>query len=100
MSSKLKYEVVAVTGKYKDRDGNEKPRHMKVGVVLEGDKGLSMKLEALPVTPEWDGWLRFYEPKPKEQTGTRGGGSQSGPASSGGPGPATQKGFDDEDIPF
>ena len=59
-----KYDVVAVTGTYKDRDGNEKKRYLNVGVVFESDKGLSMKLECVPVG-EWNGWLSLYEPKQK-----------------------------------
>lgn len=55
------YDVVATVGKRKDG----KPNYVKVGVVLEGDKGLSMKLETLPMGNEWNGWLNFYEPKPR-----------------------------------
>jgi hypothetical protein len=39
---------------------------VKVGVVLEGDKGLSMKLESIPCGNEWNGWLNFYEPKARD----------------------------------
>ena len=60
---KKKYDAVVVTGKYTDRNGVEKKRYLNVGVVLEGEKGMSLKLEALPVG--FDGWINFYEPKPK-----------------------------------
>ena len=63
--SKIVYEVVAITGKYTNRDGVEKNRYVKCGVVLQGDKGLSMKLESLPVSS--DGWFQLYEPKPKTE---------------------------------
>lgn len=63
MSSK-KFDVVAITGKYQDRDGNDKNRYTNIGVVIETDKGLSLKLEAVPVG--WDGWAGLYEPKPRE----------------------------------
>jgi hypothetical protein len=53
------YDVVATVGKRKDGKNN----YVKVGVVLEGDKGLSMKLESIPCGNEWNGWLNFYEPK-------------------------------------
>jgi hypothetical protein len=56
------YDVVATVGKRKDG----KPNYVKVGVVLEGDKGLSMKLESIPMGNEWNGWLNFYEPKPRD----------------------------------
>ncbi len=60
---KKKYDAVVTTGKYM-QNGVEKKRYMNVGVVLESDKGLSLKLEALPVG--FDGWINFYEPKPKQ----------------------------------
>lgn len=59
-----KYDVVAITGKYQDKDGNEKNRYTNIGVVLETAKGLSLKLEAVPVG--WDGWAGLYEPKERE----------------------------------
>jgi hypothetical protein len=87
MSSK-KYDIVAITGKYKDRDGNEKSRYMNIGAVIETQNGLSIKLEAVPVG--WDGWAYLNEPKPREeaqqgrQQPQRGGGQRQ----------------DDRDIPF
>ena len=59
------YDAVVTTGTYTDREGKEKKKYLNVGVVLEGDKGMSLKLEALPVN--FDGWINFYEPKRKEQ---------------------------------
>jgi len=59
-----KYEVVAVTGKYQDRDGNEKSRYMTIGAVIETRNGLMLKMEASPVG--WDGWAYLNEPKPKD----------------------------------
>ena len=59
-----KYEVVAVTGKYQDRDGNEKSRYMTIGAVIETRNGLMLKLEANPVG--WDGWAYLNEPKPRD----------------------------------
>jgi hypothetical protein len=63
--AKVRYEVTAVTGKYTNAQGEEKKRYLKCGVILEGDKGLSLKLEALPVAH--DGWFYLFEPKAKEQ---------------------------------
>lgn len=62
-----KFDVVAITGKYQDRDGNEKSRYTNIGAVIETKNGLSLKLEAVPVG--WDGWAGLYEPKPREQQG-------------------------------
>lgn len=60
----VKYEVTAVTGKYTDRDGNEKSRYTKLGVVIESKNGLMLKCEAIPVG--WDGWAYLNEPKPRD----------------------------------
>jgi hypothetical protein len=59
------YDAVCVTGEYV-HNGQTKKRYVNVGVVLEGDKGLSLKLEAIPVN--FNGWINFYEPKPREQS--------------------------------
>ena len=79
------YDAVVVTGEYEDRNGQKKKRYLNVGVVLEGDKGLSMKLEALPVN--FNGWINFYEPKRREQSG------DSRPRQDSAP-------IDDSDIPW
>jgi len=70
--SKVKYDVMAITGTYKDREGQEKKRWMKCGVVIQGDKGFSLKLEAVPLNSE--GWFSLFEPKQKEQQGKKSGG--------------------------
>jgi len=58
------YEVIAVTGTYTGKDGQEKKRWSKLGIVLQGKNGLSMKLESVPVG--WDGWATLAEPKAKD----------------------------------
>lgn len=80
----IKYEVTAVTGKYTDREGKEKSRYVKVGIVMETRNGPMLKLEAVPVG--WDGWAYLNEPKPREQ-------SQRAPS----PGASSAP---DDDIPF
>lgn len=60
----LKFEAVATLGK----DKNGKMRYQKVGAVFESDKGLSLKLDCLPVgAPEWNGWISLYPPKDKSE---------------------------------
>jgi hypothetical protein len=61
----VEYEVMAKTGTYRDSDGNEKNRWLKCGVVLRSDKGLSLKLEAVPVG-EFNGFFSLFEPKPRD----------------------------------
>lgn len=80
-----KYDVVAVTGQYTDKNGQEKNRYMNCGVVLSTDKGFRLKLEALPV--ESNGWFMLMEPR--QQDGNQGGES-----------PAPSGGDDGSDIPF
>lgn len=79
------HELMARTGSYTDRDGNEKARWTKCGIIVEKDGRLSVKLEALPV--EFDGWLSAFEPKPREQVKVP---QQRN----------TARDFDGEDIPF
>jgi hypothetical protein len=63
----IRFEAVVKTGTYTDNQGNEKARYQRVGTVFENEKGLYMKLEALPVgVPEWNGFISFFEPKPRD----------------------------------
>ena len=62
----IKYEVVAKNGTYKDRNGDEKARWLKLGVCFESEKGLSIKLDSVPIN--FDGWMSLMTPKPKENS--------------------------------
>lgn len=85
----VKYEVTAITGKYTDREGNEKNRYAKLGVVIDSRNGPMLKLESVPIG--WDGWAYLNEPKPREDRQSRR--QESKPEQTGG--------FeDDSDIPF
>ena len=55
------YDVVAVIGKYTDRDGNEKNRYLTIGAVIEGRNGPALKLETVPLN--WNGWAYLNEPQ-------------------------------------
>lgn len=59
-----RFDVVATV--LEERNGEEKKRYVKCGVAFEGDKGLSIKLESVPVGMGWNGWLSLYEPREKE----------------------------------
>jgi hypothetical protein len=74
-------DVVFVSGTKPDG----KPRWKNIGVVFKSDKGLSIKLDAVPAG-EWDGWLKIFKSEPVERP----------PAS---PPPQADPGFSD-DIPF
>ena len=60
----IRYEVVAITGKYTNKDGEEKNRYTKLGAILDGKNGLILKIEAIPVG--WDGWAYLNEPQEKD----------------------------------
>jgi len=60
----VKYDVVAKNGTYKDRNGDEKTRWLKMGVCFESEKGLSIKIDSMPIA--FDGWMSLMTPKPKE----------------------------------
>ena len=61
----VKYDVVAATGTYTNKQGEEKKSWMKIGSVIQTQKGFSLKLNAVPTG--WDGWAMLAEPKEQEQ---------------------------------
>jgi len=68
MPAKITHDIVANIGKYKDRQtGEEKKQYLTVGKCFTDDQGRqSIKLDALPVTPEWSGWLSLYPIKDRQ----------------------------------
>jgi hypothetical protein len=60
----VKYELKAKSGTYKTKEGEEKPNWVKMGVCFESDKGLSLKIDTIPVG--WDGWISMFPPRPKD----------------------------------
>lgn len=96
MASTLKFEVAAVVGEYTNRDGETKKRYQNVGTVWENDKGqMSMRLESLPLSKDWNGWLSFFDPKPRD-------GAKSAPKPAAKPAQSSSDGFSDnlDDVPF
>ena len=83
-----KYDAVATIGEYTDRNGQKKKRYQNVGAVFENENGLSLKLDAVPVSKDWSGWIAFYPPKDR---------SASAPVQSA---PADTDPFHDDAIPF
>jgi hypothetical protein len=66
MASKPYKKAVATIGKY-TKDGVEKKRYLQIGTLFQQDDGsLSLKLEGIPVGPEWSGWVSFYDLEKKE----------------------------------
>ena len=57
-------DLIATVGEYKTKEGEIKKRYQKCGALFEGDDGRqSIKLDAIPVSPDWSGWFSLYEPK-------------------------------------
>lgn len=64
MPNKRTHDVVVTTGEYTNGQGEKKKRYTNVGSAFTDDQGrISIKLDCVPVTPEWSGWLSLYEPK-------------------------------------
>lgn len=58
-------EIVAIVGKYTDKQGQEKNRYCKLGVVMTTKGGGEMiKIESIPVG--WDGFAYLNDPKPRD----------------------------------
>ena len=82
-------DLMAPNGKYL-KDGQEKTRWLKCGVVLQTDNGLRVKLECIPVGVGEDGlWMSVFEKDDQRPA------QQAKPAQK----PA-QAGLDDDDTPF
>lgn len=94
--NKTQYDLVATIGEYTDREGNTKKRYQKCGVAFTNDEGqTSIKLDAIPVTPEWNGWISLFEkqeynntPRPSSEPARRQ------------PATASASSSDQDDIPF
>ena len=65
--AKTMYEVVAVVGKYTNKDGQEKNRYQKIGSVIDSKNGLLLKIDLMPIMEQgWGGWAFLNEPREKE----------------------------------
>jgi len=63
-----RYDLMQSTGTYQ-KDGMEKTRWTKIGIMLEkADGKRSIKLEVLPLpSKEGEVWLQVFENKPKAE---------------------------------
>lgn len=86
-------KAVAVTGKYTDRNGNEKNQYHTCGALFQRDDGsLCMKLDALPLG-DFNGWVSFYDIEENRKENNQQGMAQARQAA--------EPSFDDlEDLPF
>jgi hypothetical protein len=82
-------KVVATVGKYTDANGQEKNRYVTVGrAFIREDKSVSIKVDSMPVGPEFSGWLNLYDLDEDRQG--------QAPARAPAPAPAAV----DDDLPF
>lgn len=62
MSMKQWKKVVANNGKYTDSQGQEKNRYITIGrAFIREDKSVCIKVDSMPVGPEFSGWLNLYD---------------------------------------
>ena len=55
-------KIVAANGKYTDSAGQEKTRYVTVGkAFVRDDNSVTLKIDAMPVGGEWNGWLNLYD---------------------------------------
>lgn len=93
MAMKKTHDAVYAGEKYTDREGNEKTRYVNIGAMFTRDDGSQcMKLESVPVG--FNGWINFYEPKPREGEPAQRTRPQRTAA------PKDAGGFEDDEIPF
>lgn len=100
MAMKPHKRAVAVTGKYTDRQGNEKKRYTNVGTLFQyDDGGLTLKLDSVPVGEGWNGFISFYDIEERSSGGGGDGGTERGS----GRAQSSRQDFSadlDDDIPF
>lgn len=61
----ITHELIARGETYKDKNGDDKTRWIRCGVVMDTKSGgQAIHLESLPIN--FDGWLMMKEPMPKE----------------------------------
>lgn len=107
------HDAVATVGTYKDRQtGEEKKRTVNIGAVFTQEDGrMSLKLDVVPVSPEWSGWVSLYPvedgkqaPRPQARPASSYPGNTRGmpPAPQPAPKPPVnmRPTGDDDDIPF
>lgn len=67
MASKRTHDVSATIGEYTNGAGETKKRYITVGSAFTDESNrISIKLDAVPVNPEWSGWLSLYPVKDRD----------------------------------
>lgn len=93
---KKKFEAHATVSEWTDEAGKKCKRTVQVGTVFESSQGrLVLKLEALPVSRDWSGWVSLKPCAPALPPGRR-----MPPGMPAAPEPITENTPEDEDMPF
>lgn len=90
-------EIVAVTGKYTDKDGKEKNSYLTIGRIIETKNGEMIKMDSVPMN--WDGWAYLNDPKPRDGSSSGEPNSEHNKQKANGYQKADTSKFED-DIPF
>ena len=66
--SKTQYEVSVISGKYTNKEGQEKNRYQRIGSVIETKNGPMLKFDCMPIVEGgWSGWCYMNPPKEKSE---------------------------------
>ena len=95
--SKKTHDLVATVGSYTDRQtGEDKKRFKNCGFAFTNDKGqISIMIDALPLSREWEGWLNLYPLRENNNAQTQPQPQRQQPQQ-----PQQPSAFDADDIPF
>lgn len=67
MASKRTHDVTATIGEYTNAAGETKKRYVNCGSAFTDEQGrVSIKLDSVPCSPDWSGWLSLYEVRDKD----------------------------------
>ena len=67
-------KLMVANGEYTDRQtGEKKTSWLQGGVLMEGDGKFKVKLDAVPVGKDFEGWIQCFDIEPRK--GGQGGGS-------------------------
>ena len=99
------HDIVASVGEYTDRQsGEKKKRYVNCGSAFTDENGrISLKIDTIPVSPEWSGWFSLYE---VDRNQRQGGAGQQRPRTQASSSPKTKTAvesvddLDDDSIPF
>jgi hypothetical protein len=66
------HDIVATLGEYTAADGTKKKRYHPCGKAFTNEQGqISLKIDAMPCSPEWSGWLSLYAVQEQARTDPR-----------------------------